>query len=138
MTQAEAQVLKIVLIAGVPSAGAYFVLNRGFSLSAVQALVVTLGAVIAVTAITCPFYAVGGPSGFRNPWVYASRRSWVVSQWAAAIVLSLLGTGVVVFGLRNVETAILVLVFGLPTSVLALCILSWAAWRHDPGRRPLE
>ncbi|MFZ5478058.1 MAG: SdpI family protein [Myxococcota bacterium] len=102
-----------------------------------EALLITIGVALVLAAIACPFFTVGGPSGFRNPWVYASDRAWVVSQRLAACAYSALGLAVIALALVNTTSAFLLLLIGTTFAAVLISLCSWAVWRRDPCRRDL-
>lgn len=106
-------------------------------LDGADALAVTLALVQVAVAAALPFFRPG-PSGFRNPWVYASDRSWVASQRVAAVVLAALAVGALVaVGHDRGALALFVLLVGDVVAAIALSAFSWWVWSKDPDRRPL-
>jgi hypothetical protein len=116
---------------------AFFMLALVLRLPGIQALVVSCAGVFTLASLACPFLAVGGPTGFRNPWVYASRRSWIISQRVVAVGGAVLWPLIAVAALRDAATGLVALILGAFVFATAACAVSWVVWRNDPSRRPL-
>lgn len=116
----------------------YFLLTRAGKLLATDASLLTVGGAIVLAALACPAFPVWGPAGFRTPWVYASRRAWVLTQRVAAAVFSALGGAVIWGTLRSTELGVVLLALGGAASALAVGAFSWAAWARADDRQPLS
>lgn len=112
----------------------YLLLRVSGGRSGTEATLLTIGGTIALVALACPMLPAWGPSGFRTPWVYASRRAWVLTQRVAAAVFSVFGVAVILASLQSVGLGVVVLTAGGAICVLGVGAFSWAVWAGDENR----